>query len=218
MRAYVYCSYKSSPVGFKIGTIQHDAAQKNFYVPTKDNLDDFVVAAFERNIIRKMYGRLPDGGKYIFLTKNLKQVNVDDPNEGLTDIYMNFAFEFDNFGDYSNFCGNFNALLDDELAAETCAKFIVADRNVENFALKIDAATFNKFIAEMLKTSDGGQVDKKIFVEVISAKLDGAELQEIFGVAFGKVSEKLFAYPAAQSVSREKKNSPHILRRVQELF
>ena len=208
MRTYVYCSYKFSPAGFKMGTIEHDAARKNFYIPTKTGLDNFVVTAFERGLISKMYGRLPDGGKYIFLVKNLKQNDIDDPNEGTIDFHMNFAFEFDNFSDYNNFCGNFNALIGDGVAAAECAKFVVPDRNVETFALKIDAAKFNSFVDKMLRPSDGGQVDKKIFVEVISANLDGSELRKLFGCDFGKTSDaKKFCYPAPSEPVAKKKTS-----------
>lgn len=202
MRAYVYCSYKFSPVGFQIGTIKYDAAQKNFYVPTQNNLDNFVIRAFEEGIVRKVYGLIPDSNKYIFLVKKLQQNNVDDPNEGMIDFYMNFAFEFDNFNDYNNFCGNFNKLLEEGTAAEECAKFIVPDRQVETFALKINAEAFNSFIKEMLDKADGGQDAKKIFVDVISAKLDESKLQETFGCDFGKSDEKKFVYPT------EKKKFP----------
>lgn len=202
MRAYVYCSYKFSPVGFQIGTIKYDAARKNFYVPTKNNLDNFVVKAFEEGFVRKVYGLIPNSDKYIFLVKKLQQNNVDDPNEGMIDFYMNFAFEFDNSDDFNNFCGNFNELLEKGTAASECAKFIVPDRQVETFALKIDAEAFNSFIKEMLSKSDGGQVAKKIFVEVISAKIDESKLQETFERDFGKSGEKKFVYPA------EKKTLP----------
>lgn len=208
MRTYVYCSYKFSPVGFQMGTIEYDAAQKNFYIPTQTGLDDFVVTAFERGLVSKMYGRIPDGDKYIFLVKNLKQYDIDDPNEGTIDFHMNFAFEFDNFSDYNNFCGNFNALIEDGDAAAECAKFFVPDRTVETFALKIDAEKFNSFIAKMLCAGDGGQVDKKIFVEVISAKLDASELRKLFGYDFGKTSDsKKFCYPALRESASEKKTS-----------
>lgn len=208
MRAYVYCSYKFSPVGFQIGTIKYDAAQKNFYVPTKNNLDNFVVKAFEEGFVRKVYGLIPNSDKYIFLVKKLQQNNVDDSNEGMIDIYMNFALEFDNFGDFNNFCGNFNELLEEGTAASECAKFIVPDRQVETFALKIDAEAFNSFIKEMLSKSNGGQVAKKIFVEVISTKLDESKLQETFERDFGKSDEKKFVYPA------EKKTLPTLWKGV----
>ena len=140
MRAYVYCSYKFSPVGFQIGAFDFDAAQKNFYVPTKNALNDFVVKAFEQGSVSKMYGRLP-AGKYIFLVKKLQKNNIEDPTEGTIDFYMNFAFEFDSFGEYKNFFGNFNALTN---PADECAKFLVTDRRVETFALKVDAAEFGR--------------------------------------------------------------------------
>ena len=196
MRAYVYCSYKFSPVGFQIGTITYDAAQKNFYVPTKDALDDFVVKAFEQGFVKKMYGLIPESRKYIFLVKKLQQNNVEDPNEGTIDFYMNFAFEFDSFGEFNNFCGNFEELLESERAGEECAKFIVPDRTVETFALKMDAATFNGFMDKMLRKASVGQVDKKLFVEVISSKLDGSKLKDVFGLDFGKIPERTFCYPA----------------------
>lgn len=201
MRAYIYCSYKFSPVGFQIGTIKYDAAQKNFYIPTKDKLDDFVVNAFEQGFVSKVYGLIPAGRKYIFLVKKLQRNDVEDPNEGTIDFYMNFAFEFDTFDEFNNFRGNFNELLEDGTAADKCAEFIVPDRNVETFALKIDANTFNKFIREMLRSSGGRQVDKRIFVEVISSKTEANKLQKTFGHDFEKVAEKKFCYPA-----REKKN------------
>ena len=192
MRAYVYCSYKSSPAGFQIGAISHDAAKKNFYIPSKGKFNNFVVKAFEQNFIGKMYGLLPNGGKYIFLVKNLKQSGVNDPNEGTIDFYMNFAFEFDTFGEFNSFCGNFNALTN---PAAECAKFLVTDRNVETFALKIDAEKFNGFIAKMLRAGDGGQVDKKIFVEVTSAQIEESKLLETFGLEFSEDGDKKFCCP-----------------------
>ena len=196
MRAYVYCSYKFSPVGFQMGTITYDAAQSDFYFPNNTSLNDFVVNAFEQGFVSKAYGLIPDSTKYILLVKKLQKNDVDDPTEGMIDIYMNFAFEFDNFDEFNNFSGNFNALMSEKTAAEECAKFIVPDRNVETFALKIDAKIFNNFVKRMLSSSDGGQVDKKFFVEVISSNLDAAKLQETFDYDFGKVAEKKFAYPA----------------------
>ena len=194
MRAYIYCSYKFSPVGFQIGTITYNAAQKDFYVPNKDKLDDFVVKAFEEGFVRKVYGLIPDSRKYIFLVKKLQKNNVTDQNEGTIDFYMNFAFEFDNFNDFNNFCGNFNELLETETAADRCAKFIVPDRNVEDFALKIKADAFNKFIREMLNASSGRQGDEKIYVEVISSKTEKDKLQKTFGYDFEKVDERRFCY------------------------
>ena len=195
MRAYVYCSYKFSPAGFKMGTITYDAAQKDFYVPTNTNLDKIVVKAFEQGFVRKIYGRIPDSQKYILLVKKLQQNDVEDPNEGTIDVYMNFAFEFDSFGDFNNFCGNFNALTN-ATAAEECAKFIVPDRNVDTFALKIDAKNFNSFIAKMLSSNNGGQEDKNFFVEVVPAELDTAKLRETLGCDFSKVADKKFCRAA----------------------
>ena len=193
MRAYVYCSYKFSPVGFQMGTITYDAAQSDFYFPNNTSLNDFVVNAFEQGFVSKAYGLIPDSTKYILLVKKLQKNDVDDPTEGMIDIYMNFAFEFDNFDEFNNFSGNFNALMSEKTAAEECAKFIVPDRNVETFALKIDAKIFNNFVKRMLSSSDGGQVDKKFFVEVISSNLDAAKQCE-YKARYSTFSERCDIY------------------------
>lgn len=195
MRTYVYCSYTNSPVGFLIGAFNFDPMQKNFYIPTKNVFNDFVVEAFEEGFVSKMYGCVPFIGKYIFLVKKFQKNNVNDPIEGVIDFYMNFAFEFDSFEEYKNFCENFNALPEETIANE-CARFIVPDRHVENFALKVDAKVFNKFVTEMLKKTTDKQVNEKLFVEVVSPQIEESQLQKIFKLDFSKDDKKTFVYPA----------------------
>lgn len=194
MQAYVYCSYTNSPVGFLIGAFNFDSMQKNFYIPTENALNDFVVKAFEQGFVSKMYGGLPNS-KYIFLVKELQKNNVNDPIEGEIDFYMNFAFEFDSFEEYKNFYGNFNALPEDTVVDE-CARFIVPNRHVENFALKIDAKVFNKFVTEILKKTTDKQVNEKLFIEVVSPQIEESQLQKTFELEFSKDIDKTFYYPA----------------------
>ena len=150
MRTYVYCSYQRSPVGFQMGVISYDAGEKNFYVPIKAGLDAFVVKAFEQGFVNRVYGLIPDSKKYIFLVKGLQQSDVKDANEGLTNFYMNFAFEFDKLNEFSSFYANFNEMLANGIAAEECAEFVIADRMVDTFALKIKADAFNSFFESLI--------------------------------------------------------------------
>ena len=197
MQAYIYCSYKFSPVGFQIGVI--DTAQKSegYYIPKNPEgnaLDNFVAKAFEQGFIKKVYGK-EFGGKYIFLVKKLQQNNVEDANEGTIDIYMNFVFVFDSEKDFTAFSIGFNNL---DNAAEICAQFIIPDRKIETFALKIDAEKFDTFIAEMLKNS-GETADNKLYIEVISSQPQENKLKEIFKRDFSRKGEsKIYFYPAVK--------------------
>lgn len=203
MRTYIYCSYQRSPVGFQMGIISYNAGEKNFYIPIKEGLNSFVVKAFEQGFVSKVYGIIPESKKYIFLVKGLQQSNIEDANEGLTNFYMNFAFEFDKLDEFNSFCANFNEIFTSGTVAEECAKFIVPDRTIDTFALKIKADVFNRFLEKMLHPSAGKPIAEKTFVEVISARIDESKLKETFGYDFEKLpAAKVFRYPV------EKKNAP----------
>ena len=208
MQAYIYCSYKFSPVGFQIGVIDTEKISADYYVPKipEDNaLDKFITKAFEQGFIKKVFGQESD--KYIFLVKKLQQNNVEDANEGTIDIYMNFAFVFDTAKEFAAFSYGFN---DIDNASEICAQFIIPDRKIETFALKIDAAKFNAFINEMQKNS-GEVADKKLYVEVISSQPQENKLKEIFGRDFSrKDNSKIYCYPAEKKVETSQKKTPII--------
>lgn len=196
MQDYIYCSYKFSPSGFQIGVIDTEKKSDNFYIPKTlegNALDNFITKALEQGFIKKVFGKEPDSGKYIFLVKKLQQNNIEDANEGTIDIYMNFVFVFDNAKDFAAFSVNFDNLND---AAERCAAFIIPDRNIETFALKIDAEKFNSFVEEMLKSS-AATAGNKLLAEVISSQPQENKLKEIFGLDFSRKGEsKIYVYPA----------------------
>lgn len=198
MRAYIYCSYKFSPVGFQMGVIDYNPATTEDYIPENQSLNKFVVTAFEQGIITKIYGLIPSTAKYVYIIRKLKKNNVIDDNEGEIDLYMNFAFEFDDFNEYKNFRVNFENLDD---AEDECAKFIVTDRSVKTYALKVKAAEFNNFVEQMLTATDSRTDSKSIYVEVVPSKPQEEILKELFHCDFENLGNKKYCHPV-------KKKSP----------
>jgi hypothetical protein len=194
MKAYIYCSYKFSPSGFQMGKIEYNSSAVDDYIPSGNALNRLVVTAFEQGIVSKVYGFIPDSSTYIYLVKDMKKCNVIDKNEGEIDIYMNLAFEFDNYDDYKNFSANFNSLSVEQVADE-CSKFIVPDRAVKTYALKVKSSPFNAFIEKMLKSVSGNTLDEKnICVEVISSKPQENKLKELFHYEFENLGNKTYLH------------------------
>lgn len=208
MKAYIYCSYKFSPVGFQMGTIEYNPSSVEDYIPNNDSLDKFVVTAFEQGIVRKVYGLNPNNSKFVYLVKDMKKSNVVDDNEGEIDIYMNLAFEFDNFDDYKNFSTNFDNLS--EQAAEECSKFIAPDRSVKTYALKVKFAEFNSFIERMLvSTGSNFSDDKSIYVEVVPSKPQESKLESAFRFDFENLGDKKYRHPIKKKFPVQSQQGPY---------
>ena len=183
-----------------MGAIEYNPSTAVDYIPDNKSLNKFVVTSFEQGIINKIYGLLPESSKYIYLVKNLQKNKVIDKNEGEIDIYMNFAFEFDNYDTYKNFAANFDN-LSTEQAVDECSKFIVPDRSVGTYALKVKATEFNSFVEKMSKSVNGGNNDKTIYIEVVPSKPQEEKLQNIFHYEFENLGNKKYCYPVKKNAS-----------------
>lgn len=212
IKAYIYCSYKGSPVGFKLGSIIYDAARQDDYIPVSDGISPFIRCAFEQGFVRRMYGRIPEPGegRYVLLAKKLEYA----PSGGnKAKLYMNFCFEFDDFDDFQRFSNNFLAMEDGD-RAEKSASFILPDSAVQEFALKIRAREFNAFISELLGENNAGlaAIDGKcgeyIYFGVQSSKDDAKKLSDAFRLDVGKFfmdAEKTYCYPKSSTDNPGKK-------------
>ena len=105
---HVYCSYKSSPIGFAYGTFEFmpDNDDANYYL-SNANKNQFVLSSFEDGKIRRASGKCPGSSKYLFLVRKLKYDYGLSHTDFGRDVDMNFAFEFDSYDEYRRFSTNF---------------------------------------------------------------------------------------------------------------
>ena len=186
LKTYIYCSYKLSPVGFQLGTIEYsESPKKEYYIPTHNDITPFVATAFEQGLVKSIYGKIPstEPARYIFMIKKLNYSKQNNEEFG-SDLYMNFAFEFDSFEEFKNFKNNINVITD--LASKT-AEFICPDNTIPEFALKIDANKFNSFIKRLLKSNESNKTNTNIanckqdtFFSLISSSDYTKEIAKIF--------------------------------------
>ena len=209
IRLYVYCSYKFSPVGFQLGIIDcTEGIREKYLIPKKkSNVIDFIPCFFEEGLIQKSYGYIPERKTYLFLQKKLSGVSQEDAS---VTIYINFAFEFDDYNKYYIFKCNFDRLSIEE-QAQKCALFIVPDKSVDFFALKVDRERLDDFISEMQKNLNSLPLDKhneckeKLFIDSISSNDYSQKLNQTIGMEFSKTGEKQYCYPAQKESSQKKK-------------
>lgn len=186
IKTYIYCSYKLSPVGFQLGTITYsESFQKEYYIPTRNEITPFVATAFEQGLVKSVWGKIPstEPARYILMVKKLNYSKQSN-NEYGSDLYMNFAFEFDSFEEFKNFKNNIDIITD--LASQT-AEFICPNNTIPEFALKIDANKFNSFIERLLKSNESSKTNTNIlnckqdtFFSLISSSDYTKEIIKIF--------------------------------------
>ena len=211
MKVYIYCSYQSSPVGFKLGTIQYNSSNKQYYIPTDTDIEPFVQKSFEEGLIKAVHGKMPESDKKILLIKKLQDIVTDDEGNTIP-IYMNFAFEFDDPDKFETFMSNYkNDYSSDDEIAEALVKAVVPDRSIKDFALKINAPILNKFIEKLLtkdeeSTSSITDVDKyKLIIELRSANDYSDKIAQLFGLDkhFLKREEKIYIYPVKKNSTQK---------------
>lgn len=212
MKIYIYCSYQSSPVGFKLGVIQYDSSNKQYYIPSNKDIEPFVQKSFEEGLIKKVYGKIPKLEKHLLLIKKLQDMIIDD-NENTIPVYMNFAFEFDDVNKFDTFMNNYrNNYSNNEDLAKTLARAIVSDRSIEDFALKINASKLNEFVDKLIENerniSSISDVDKnKLTIELYSANDYSDKIVQLFSLDknYLKKEDKKYIYP------EKKNNTPKIV-------
>lgn len=153
IKAYIYCSYKLSPVGFKLGVIDITNNQTDDFIPEYKNIDNFIKNAFYQGMIKCVFGKIPQNNRYTVLIKKLR---FQGDKFRQADKYMNIAFEFDDFEEYKIFAGNIYNLYGSQYEGliQRIASFIIPDGTVESYALKIDAKGINDFKDDMLRSDD----------------------------------------------------------------
>jgi len=220
MKIYVYCSYKLSPVGFKLGTIDYncDKDEDFCYLPKDENINCYVEKAFCEGIIKKISGKLPNSEKYIYMIKKIHYTNTNSSEDMGSNKKGNFAFEFDSYDEYKMFSDKPNI---DKLA-EIMDKFIVPDLNVEenSYALKIKHKELTEFINLLKndKSKHQRKDDKDDFVVELRSKSDYIQkISNIFDLQFSKSDYEYIYNPNNKDMKNnlsEKKKKRTILIRV----
>lgn len=144
---YTYCSYKFSPVGFKLGVFQLDTESINeeFVTPETSNISPFVRNCFIEGVIQKAIGRIPETNEYIILRKGLECDYVNE--DGMpAKKYGNFAFLTTELSIY-NCIGNLYDRSAEQLS-KAMNTFLIPDSNAGETAIKINIKKFKDFILE----------------------------------------------------------------------
>lgn len=182
MKVYFYCSYKSSPIGFKLGMIENKEGKFAKERLFSGNIDKDIEKMFEESFVRTFWGILPKNKtSYCFLIKNLKcKQKVIGEKE--TEIYMNVAFEFLDRESNFKLMRNILNLYNDERSnlEEKMGNLIKPDYNNKEFALSLDGYELDKFIEEIgeKKTKDtifGVDFDKEKSYFILNSNINGKE-------------------------------------------
>ena len=184
---YSYCSYKGSPVGFRIGKTKVE--NEIDLTLCDDNINQFVRKSFESGMITCVFGKLPKSDKYVYLVKKLEYTG----NNGESIIYMNFAWIFSDYGKYISFASGIKTLSDDKIS-EIMYKIIKPDSNDEKFALKING----KELVNAIKNISGEDVmnerdrwsQDSLCVKVVSKSIDEKRINELYNGLY----EEKFAF------------------------
>lgn len=194
LKVYVYCSYRSSPVGFAIGAVDYDGKNSEDYlIPTlKCATNNAVKGCFENDLINKAYGKLPQESRYIYVIKSLE---CDFTNEdGMpSKKYGNFAFETTDAKVYNDIANNIQNISKNKLCG-FMNKFLIPDSNVVDLALKLDAKAFREFMNELLSDTNGS-CDDNFIVETLPYKTDySSKLSQILGFNMFKKNERMYEF------------------------
>lgn len=211
MKIYIYCSYQSSPVGFKLGTIHYDSSHKQDYIPTNKDIEPFVQKSFEEGLIKHVHGKIPNKNKNIYLLKKLQNTTIDDKGNTIP-AYMNFAFEFDDVNKFDTFLNNLKSnYSDNEQLEQDLVNIVIPDRSNKDFALKINASILNNFIENLLQKntetlSSTTDIDKyKLTIELRSTTDYSDKIAQLFNLDkyFLKKENTVYIYPVKKNNIRK---------------
>lgn len=103
MKIYYYCSYKGSPVGFRIGYIdlENNDQASDFCDLSDQKIDPFIRRCLETGLVRSAFGRIPtesgEFSSFFLLKKKLKGKKQD------VDYYMNIAITCEKWKEFHDF-------------------------------------------------------------------------------------------------------------------
>lgn len=175
---HVYCSYKSSPIGFAYGSYEYSAAKDTpFYYLNNNNNNSFVLSSFEDGRIRRTCGKIPDSMKYIFLVRKIKHDYGLEHEVFGRDVDMNFAFEFDHFKEFKAFTTGFvNAeKQNSKQLYRELADCICPDISVEIYKLSINKKVFDQWFCKMIETEPSekyNNLEERIKITASSSLVD----------------------------------------------
>lgn len=152
---HVYCSYKSSPIGFAYGSYEYSPAKEaSFYCLNNEHNNSFVLSSFEDGKIRRACGKLPKSERYIFLIRKIKHDYGPKHEDFGRDVDMNLAFEFDTFSKFCAFATGFAQAeqQDAKQLYKSLADCIFPDASIEIYKLSIHKSVFDLWFGQMLKT------------------------------------------------------------------
>ncbi|WP_286034988.1 hypothetical protein [Megamonas hypermegale] len=211
MKIYIYCSYQSSPVGFKLGTIHYDSSHEQDYIPTNKDIEPFVQKSFEEGLIKHVHGKIPNKNKNIYLVKKLQNTTIDDEGNAIP-AYINFAFEFDDVNKFDTFLNNLKSnYSDNEQSEHDLINVIIPDRSNKDFALKINASILNNFIEKLLQknteiSSSTTDIDKyKLTIELRSTTDYSDKIAQLFNLNKNllKKENTIYIYPIKKNNLRK---------------
>lgn len=195
MIAHIYASYKCSPVGFNLGSITYQEGKTDNYYLSYRGESELIYRVFEQGFISSAEGRLPNSTRWLLLVKDLAYTYSEHPEFGKT-VDINIAFEFDNVDEYVRFASGYKSFSNDTIS-EKMASFIIPDKNDKEYALHIDAVSFNSFVKEMCSRKSEADIFTDCFVLVTRANDKSGfddKILKLFGISFSRELNRYF-YP-----------------------
>lgn len=188
---YCYATYKSSPVGFVIGSVSLPINSTAAYTELENRKDDFIKKCFETGFITSVYGKNPKNKQFYFMVKGLRSEFINEDNMP-SHKKGNFIFEFDNVVEYKRFFRNF----DKSKLATAMNEFIVPDSFAETYALKLDTKKLNEYITSVTssETNTGIKVEcDELYFDTTSSEPNvSKELTQMLGYPVFKTGNDRF--------------------------
>ena len=227
---HAYCSYKLSPSGFQYGTFEiTDNEKEDMYYLSDEKNESIVSSAFDYGIIKRLKGRLPNKGSYIFLFKKISYTYDNEHDDIGGDVSLNMALEFDDYKQFICFSSRFEKYERDnplELA-KSLADCISPDIKITKYKLTIRKNNIDNWLKSILGNLQDIETNESrlkhyltILTDSFEKNLYCKELQEIFNFdttnSHGDEVE-IMHLEGAWYIYPKKKRSEPLIRQFQQI-
>lgn len=215
MKIYYYCSYKGSPVGFRIGSIESNNKDSDFYNLSDKKVDPFIRRCLEAGLVRSAFGMIPaeSGGSSSFFLLKKKMMGK---KQGI-DYYMNIAITCKKWDEFYNFMQNG---MSETVLASAILDSIEINTDDELFCYQVNKkkldAVIETVFGDICRCNNDFLEDvhqnKTIYFTLSTATPDLEMLEENLGIKVGGCElknitkndgmEKMFRYGKKKIVSK----------------
>lgn len=213
---YYYCSYKESPVGFRIGSIEYQSQDHGVGSLEDTAIDEFIRRCMERGEVLSAFGVMPGGyesKQSFFLLKKKMKASRDD-----IDFYFNIAI-------VSKEWNEFNLLMKEGMSKEKISTDILNTILIEKsngFGYCLDKEKLSVVAGDSFGSVCGGTENRlakmrqncQIYFNLAASNADLNDLQDALGLRSEVMQLKQVGDGRGRLFCYEKKGSAHSIREI----